>query len=98
MRNLVVPTRFLRHGKASLAVAVVTALIAVGGGTAAYVHARNQSTPSIIYACVNNSSGTIKIVASTDTCHNNETPYNWNQQGPQGLTGPAGPQGPVGAT
>lgn len=56
----------------------------------------------IVYACVNNSSGTVKIVAPNATCQNNETLRTWNTVGPVGPTGPAGytgatgPQGPPG--
>jgi len=57
------------------------------------------------YACVNFSSGTIKIVNEGDSCHGNETLIKWNQIGPpgpqgsqgeQGLPGPQGPRGEVG--
>src|SRR5882672_6455215 len=49
-----------------------------------------------IYACVNNSSGEIKLVAQNATCKNNETLVVWNVVGPQGPIGPAGPAGPAG--
>jgi hypothetical protein len=51
------------------------------------------------YACVNTSSGTIKIVSAEDTCHNNEYKIEWNNigpEGPQGSEGPMGPEGPRG--
>ena len=32
-----------------------------------------------IHSCVNNNSGTIKIVSPTATCSNNETALDWNQ-------------------
>jgi len=48
-----------------------------------------------IYACVNNSSGTIKIVSVTTECPNGSMLLQWNQVG---LTGPAGPAGADGAT
>jgi hypothetical protein len=54
-----------------------------------------------IYACMNNSSGTVKIVTQSTTCKNNETKLEWNTRGPAGpqgetgATGPMGPQGPV---
>src|SRR4249919_1216558 len=35
---------------------------------------------SKIHSCVNNNSGTIKIVAPTATCSNNEMALDWNQQ------------------
>jgi hypothetical protein len=55
-----------------------------------------------IFACVNNSSGTIHIVAQNAPCANNEISLVWNVAGPQGPAGPAGfpgatgPQGPAG--
>jgi len=68
-------------------------------------------TPSVIAACVNNSSGTIHvIVRAGETCSNNEIALTWNNVGPQGppgatgptgatgARGPAGPQGPIGPT
>jgi len=48
------------------------------------------------YACVNNSTGAIRIVTSGTTCHSNEHKIHWNQVGPQGPPGPQGPQGPKG--
>jgi len=57
-----------------------------------------------IYACVNNNSGTIKVVAPGTTCENGATLFVWNTtgpigpQGPQGPAGPAGPQGSAGPT
>lgn len=52
-------------------------------------HAANQ-----IYACVNNSSGEIKLLGQDTACKNNETLVAWNVVGP---AGPTGPQGPAGA-
>ena len=50
-----------------------------------------------IFACVNNSSGTIHIVAQNVPCQNNEMLLVWNVVGPQGPPGVAGPAGPAGA-
>ncbi len=55
-----------------------------------------SSAPTTISACVNNASGTVKIVAAGDTCKGNDTLMTWNTQGPQGPAGPAGPVGPAG--
>src|SRR6266481_7001187 len=55
-------------------------------------------TPGQIFACVNNSSGTIHIVAQNASCQSNEISLSWNVVGPQGPAGPAGPAGPVGPT
>jgi Collagen triple helix repeat (20 copies) len=60
-----------------------------------------------LFACVNNNSGTIKMVAPGTLCDNGATLFQWNvagaigpqgPAGPQGPTGPAGPQGPTGPT
>jgi hypothetical protein len=63
--------------------------------------AKAQVSNSLIYACVNNGSGTIHIVAPNAACSTNEISLVWNAVGPQGPAGPAGPagaQGPVGAS
>jgi hypothetical protein len=49
-----------------------------------------------IFACVNNSSGEIKLVAQNATCKGNDTLVVWNVAGPQGMIGPAGPAGSAG--
>ena len=74
---------------------IVTASIAVGLTAAGAAAAATSGT---INACVNNSSGELKIVGATATCGTNETLLTWNQQGPQGIQGPAGPKGDTGAT
>jgi hypothetical protein len=56
------------------------------------------TTAGVIYACVNNSSGTIHIVSATTTCTSNEVALSWNTEGPPGATGAAGPVGLTGAT
>jgi hypothetical protein len=50
-----------------------------------------------IFACVNNSSGTIHIVAQNAPCQSNEISLVWNVAGPQGVPGPTGPAGAIGA-
>jgi Phage Tail Collar Domain/Collagen triple helix repeat (20 copies) len=47
---------------------------------------------SVIYACINNTTGAVQIVGSTTTCATGSHKIQWNQ------TGPAGPAGPKGAT
>ena len=49
---------------------------------------------TIIYGCVNNSTGAIRIVSQNTVCKSSEHKVHWNQAGPQG---PQGPQGPKGA-
>jgi hypothetical protein len=73
---------------------VLTAAI-VGTATIGFAGA---ITTGLIYACVNNSSGTIKIVSPTTNCANNEILLVWNGEGTQGPAGPMGSTGPTGAT
>src|SRR5688500_13487673 len=51
-----------------------------------------------VYACVNESSGTFKIVPADTICGVNESLRLWSVIGPAGPTGPAGPIGPTGPT
>jgi hypothetical protein len=53
-----------------------------------------EGTETVYHACVNNSSGTIKMIAPDEECKNNETRIMWNALGP---AGPPGPQGSAGA-
>ncbi len=65
-----------------------------------------SATADVIYnACVNNSSGTIFMVAAEEACKSNETRIEWNMAGPpgpqgvqgiQGEAGPPGEPGPIG--
>lgn len=55
-----------------------------------------QSESVVYYACVNNSSGTIKMVSEGEECHKNDILVQWNQVGPQGPQGPQGEPGPAG--
>jgi hypothetical protein len=54
-----------------------------------------NTNPTVYYACVLNKVGTIRMIGSSQTCSQYETPITWNSVGPQG---PAGPQGPRGDT
>src|SRR4051812_32034580 len=46
--------------------------------TVSLVSAHNGPlTQGVIHACVNNSSGTIKIISATGSCSNNEIPVDW---------------------
>ena len=90
------------------ALVIGLALALVGGSAITFAAA---ASTGVIYACVNNSSGTIHVVGGADTCSMNEVALAWNQQGPkgdagpqglkgdpgpQGLKGDTGPQGPTG--
>jgi collagen triple helix repeat protein len=72
---------------------VVVAIVAF-----ALVGVPANADAQVIYACVNNANGTLKIVSPGTACPNNSVLVSLNQAGPQGPTGPQGPQGPTGAT
>src|SRR5215831_17305577 len=50
-----------------------------------------------IFACVNATSGAVRIVAQGVACRTPETLVTWNVVGPQGPPGPAGPAGAQGS-
>ncbi len=77
--------------------AMVAILVAALVGTTA-IGVVGAATAGVIYACVNNSSGALKIVRAGETCPANWTLIQWNDQGPAGAQGPTGPQGETGAT
>lgn len=91
--------RGLLSSKPGMVITLVAALI----GTTTIGLASVAAT-GIIEACVNDSSGTIKIVSATTPCSNNEIRLVWNREGLAGATGATGPtgatgaQGPAGAT
>ena len=47
----------------------------------------------VIYACVNNDSGTVKIVDADTVCNENWTLTTWNQEGAPGAAGADGQDG-----
>jgi len=57
----------------------------------------NGSSGNVIYACVNNASGTVKIVDADTVCHENSTMVHWNQEGTPGMDGADGTDGADGA-
>lgn len=68
--------------------------LGLGGGVAA---ATMPSQTEVISACVNPSTGTLRLIdPATQTCKLKETALSWNQTGPQGEAGPQGAQGPQG--
>ncbi len=89
--NMHRPTR-RRRGPAPIAVAALVAGIAFGAGSIAVADADDVT----YHACVNNSSGTIKMTGASGVCANNEQRIVWNQEGPQGLPGAAGEPGATG--
>src|SRR5215470_10708788 len=74
---------------------IITCALAAAGVLFIGSQARAQA-PGQIFACVNNSSGTIHVIAPNATCNNNEILLVWNTVGPQGLAGPQGAVGPIG--
>jgi hypothetical protein len=79
----------------------LTALTFAAAFTVVSVGLASAVTTGLIYACVNNSSGTIHIVSGDTTCANNEIHLVWNAEGPRGgagATGATGAQGATGAT
>jgi hypothetical protein len=60
--------------------------------------AAQQAQPQVTtyYACINNSTGAIRIVSKSTVCKSTEHKINWNQVGPQGPQGPHGPKGAQG--
>lgn len=56
------------------------------------VFAQNADTNQI-YACVNNTNGSMRMVTSADPCKNGEKSVKWSIQGPPGPAGPAGDTG-----
>ena len=73
---------------------VVTLVFVLIGGMAAI----GSAAGDVITACVNKSSGEIKIVDAGTTCANNWVALQWNAQGVGGATGATGPTGATGAT
>ncbi len=76
------------------AVSLATAMAALT--PMAYAHGGNTD-PSVIHACVQQSSNQVKIVGVNGSCSNSEVAVHWSIMGPQGPTGPQGSQGPQGS-
>jgi len=74
---------------ALLTLLIVPASAAIAGGATA---------TTTVYACVNKTSGAVRIVTATTICKSTENPLQWNVQGPVGPAGPQGIQGVPGAT
>ena len=65
-------------------------VLALVMGLAGFAIANNGD---MIYACINNNSGTVKIVDAETICEENSTLLSWNQQGVDGLDGADGADG-----
>ena len=78
-------------GKRNLFVVLaMIAAMAIGGTSAVLA---NGNSGNVIYACVNDASGTVKIVAADTVCNENWTLVNWNQDGTPGMDGADGQDG-----
>jgi hypothetical protein len=68
-------------------------LLSAGAVIGLMTLAQSASAQQVIFACVNQSSGELKIVAANATCSNNSKLFSWNVTGPSGPAGPAGANG-----
>lgn len=55
-----------------------------------------QPSNGVIYACMGERSGAVRIVSASESCLRGELPIHWNVEGPPGPAGPQGPAGPAG--
>jgi hypothetical protein len=96
--------RFIaRTLRSTLTIVILTAIASCVVGVVAYAYASGEPATTVIYAAVNKSDGTMRIISEpTAKLKTNEYLLSWNQvglQGPtgaSGATGAAGPQGPRG--
>lgn len=86
---------FLGSSRLSRVVLAVV-MLAAGAGVGMGAMVAAQGNGEMYYACVNNSSGTIKMTSSTGTCATNELRIEWNKEGPQGIPGIPGAKGDQG--
>lgn len=81
--------------RAAVAASVATAALTVGVASATH-------DGEVVFACVTNANGAVRIVDEGDVCRTGESSRSWHRDGPQGpkgdpgLTGPPGPVGPPG--
>src|SRR5205809_1221187 len=92
VRRMSLPVRKFLGRNSRMVIALAVVFVMSTAGLAGAI------TTGLIYACVNNSSGTIKIVSAASQCLNNEIQLVWNGEGVAGPTGPTGPTGATGAT
>ena len=60
--------------------------------TVMMAEAHEGGSADVIHACVKHN-GKIEIVGPDDTCGSDESPLDWNMEGPAGPPGPPGPAG-----
>ena len=75
---------------------VVVSLAVAAAMLSLAIMAQAQAPVTTYFGCVNNTSGAIRIVTSSTTCHATEHKIQWNQVGPKGSTGAQGPKGSTG--
>jgi hypothetical protein len=83
-----------------LAVCVVAVTAVVAAGTTYATTSGLNGIPDaagVFHACVNNTSGEIKLVAANAVCVTGSSAVSWNQIGRPGQDGQPGPPGPSGA-
>lgn len=76
---------------ARLGVVLLGASLFIAGGAVAFASTRHAAT---LTACVHNTTGAMRLVASAGSCRSTEHAVTWNKRGPIGRTGPQGPAGP----
>jgi hypothetical protein len=80
-----------------MSVRTIVSFAAIFLGLSAAVAQEPATTAAqLIYACKNNSSGDLRVVAQGTSCPRNWSLLSWNVAGPPGPIGPQGPQGPPG--
>ena len=85
-----------RIGRPRRAVVLVGAAVAaIAAAGVAYSSGGGSGT---LTACVNDTNGNMRLVASASDCRQHESAVTWNAEGQTGATGPTGPQGPTGAS
>lgn len=65
----------------------------LGAPLVAGVAIAQGGSDATLIACAHDTTGDLRLVASTDECRPQETPVSWNQIGPEGPPGPQGPPG-----
>ena len=87
--------RFLARGPlfqaATLVIGIVLGVSAVAGALAA-----SASSDPVYFACVNNSTGLVRVVLKNQACNASEYRISWNSRGPRGPEGAQGDRGPRG--
>jgi hypothetical protein len=74
---------------------IVAGIAAVALGSTAF--AAIPDSGGLIHSCYKKSGGALRVIdTASASCDSNETPLDWNQQGPQGPQGAPGPKGDKG--